>query len=71
MLYHDQRRYEEAEPLYQRALTIREQGLGPKHPYTADVLENYARLLHEIQRPEQAKLFEERARSIRANIPFS
>ena len=28
-------KYEEAEPLYRRALTIREKVLGPEHPDTA------------------------------------
>jgi len=31
-LYSDQAREAEAEPLYQRALAIREKALGPDHP---------------------------------------
>src|SRR5262245_42502954 len=34
-LYRDQGKYGEAEGLYKRALTIREQTLGPSHPYVA------------------------------------
>jgi hypothetical protein len=34
--------YGEAEPLYQRALAICEQALGPAHPSTATVRANYA-----------------------------
>ena len=34
-LYDDQGRYAEAEPLYKRALAIREKALGPDHPDVA------------------------------------
>ena len=37
-------RYAEAEPLYRRALAIREQALGPDHPHTANCLNNLALL---------------------------
>ena len=35
VLYSDQGRYAEAEPLYKRALAIREKALGPDHPDVA------------------------------------
>ena len=35
----------EAEPLYQRALTILEKSLGPEHPNVAAGLNNLAQLL--------------------------
>ena len=35
----------EAEPLYQRAITIREKALGPDHPQVATGLNNLALLL--------------------------
>ncbi len=41
----DQGRYAEAEPLYRRALAIREQALGPEHPDVATSLNNLAALL--------------------------
>ena len=41
-------RYAEAEPLFRRALAIREQALGPDHPDTAQSLNNLAAVL---QRP--------------------
>jgi tetratricopeptide (TPR) repeat protein len=41
---HERGRYWEAEPLYQRALVIREQALGPDHPHTAASLNNLAEL---------------------------
>ena len=36
-----------AEPLYQRALSLREQKLGRSHPEVAEVLEEYADLLRQ------------------------
>jgi tetratricopeptide (TPR) repeat protein len=43
-------RYPEALPLFQRALAICEQELGPHHPDTTTIRENYASLLKEIKR---------------------
>ncbi len=48
LLYDSQGKYEQAEPLYQRALHIREQVLGPEHPDTAQSLNNLA-ALYEIR----------------------
>ena len=39
-----QGKYAEAEPLYQRALEIREKALGPEHPDVALSLNNLAML---------------------------
>ena len=61
-----QGRYDEAEPLYQRALTIREKALGPAHPNVATALENYASLLREMDRIPEAIPLETRAQAIRA-----
>jgi CHAT domain-containing protein/Flp pilus assembly protein TadD len=44
LLYHNQGRYAEAEPLYQRSLAIREKALGRDHPYVATSLNNLAEL---------------------------
>jgi Tfp pilus assembly protein PilF len=38
----DHAQYEQAKPLYERALAIREQVLGPNHPDTANSLNNLA-----------------------------
>ncbi len=38
-------KYDEAEPLYRRALAIREKALGPQHPDTATSINNLAGLL--------------------------
>ena len=43
-LYDDQGRYADAEPLYKRALAIREKALGPDHPDVATSLNNLAEL---------------------------
>jgi len=65
--YLDERaRFAEALPLYQRALAIREQGLGPTHPDVATSLEHLAHLLREMGQDEQARLLQERAQVTRA-----
>ncbi len=66
LLYSDQGKYAQAEPLYQRALAIYEQAFDPDHPYIATVLENYARLLRQMQRNEEAATLEQRAQAMRA-----
>ena len=43
-LFDDQARYDEAEPLYKRALVIYEKTLGPEHPRAKLVRENLNRL---------------------------
>ncbi|WP_081402860.1 tetratricopeptide repeat protein [Scytonema hofmannii] len=40
LLYDDQGRYSEAEPLLQKALSIAELSLGVDHPSTATIREN-------------------------------
>jgi tetratricopeptide (TPR) repeat protein len=66
LLYHDQGQYAQAQPLYTRALAIREKALGPDHPAVATSLENYAALLRAIQRDTEAEKLEARAQAIRA-----
>ena len=61
---YEQARYAEAEPLYQRALAIREKALGPEHPSTATVLRNYTRLLRALRREERGELDLEISQSI-------
>jgi tetratricopeptide (TPR) repeat protein len=46
VLYKRQGKYEDAEPLYKRALRIREKALGPDHPDTATCRNNF-RLFYE------------------------
>ncbi len=65
-VYRAQGKYNEAEPPYQRALAIDEKALGPDHPRVATVLENYAALLHKLNRDAEADKMQARAQAIRA-----
>ncbi|MDH3669747.1 MAG: tetratricopeptide repeat protein [Gammaproteobacteria bacterium] len=44
LVYHAQGRYDEAEPVYKRAISITERALGPDHPNLAASLGNLAEL---------------------------
>ncbi len=66
VLYEDQGKYAEAEPVHKRVLAIREKALGPEHPQVATSLKNYAALLRKIGRGEEASKMELRAQAIRA-----
>ncbi len=66
LLHKVQGNYAEAEPLYKRALAIWEKALGPEHPDVATSLENYAALLRETGRADEAAEMEARAKAIRA-----
>jgi tetratricopeptide (TPR) repeat protein/transposase-like protein/transcriptional regulator with XRE-family HTH domain len=57
--------YAQAEPLYRRALAIREQYLGPEHPYTANALSNLANLYLAQRRYREAEPLYRRALAIR------
>ncbi len=65
-LYRVQGHYAEAEPLFKRSLAIWEGALGPDHPDVATSLENYAALLRQTARADEAARMEERAKAIRA-----
>ena len=65
-LYHQQGKYNEAEPLYKRSLAIVEKALGPAHPHLATSLENYAMLLRKTNREVEATRMEAHAEAIRA-----
>lgn len=55
----------EAEQAYQRALSILESIYEEDHPDTAETLENYATLLRQMERVEEAESTEQRASTIR------
>ncbi len=63
-LYRSQGKYEQAEPLYQRALAIREKQLGAEHPDTATNLNNLALLYQTQGKYKQAESFYQRALAI-------
>jgi len=65
-LYRAQGRYSEAEPLYQRALTIQEQRLGLDHPNVVVTLRNYIALLKVMHRDAEAAQMERRVIAIQA-----
>ncbi len=65
-LYDNQSKYAETEPLYQRFQAIVEKALGPEHPDVAQSLENYAALLRQTARADEAARMEARAKAIRA-----
>ena len=57
-------RYEEVEPLSQRALAIAEKALGPEHPHVATSLNNLALLYRDQGRYEAAEPLYQRALAI-------
>jgi tetratricopeptide (TPR) repeat protein len=60
-----QGKYDQAEPLYQRALAITEKNLGADNLNTAALLEKYAGLLKDMKKPAEAKALLDRAETIR------
>lgn len=62
-------RHAEAEPLYERALTVAEERWGPDHPRVAMVLESYALLLGQTGRTQAAARMAGRAAAIRRANP--
>ncbi len=60
-----QNRFDDAIPLFERALAIDEKALGPDHPDVAPVLEHYAVPLRRMGRTAQAEAAEDRVRNIR------
>lgn len=65
-LYRLEKRYSEAEPLYQRALSIREKSLGHDHPDVAQSLEGLSALYRQSSRLDEAEALDQRAETIRA-----
>jgi tetratricopeptide (TPR) repeat protein len=63
-LYYDQGKYEQAEPLYKRALAIDEKAYEPDHPDVATDLNNLANLYYNQGRYEQAEPLYQRALAI-------
>jgi tetratricopeptide (TPR) repeat protein/CHAT domain-containing protein len=61
VLYQTQGRYADAEPLFRRALAIREKVLGPEHPHVATSLNNLALLYHHQSRYAEAEPLFKRA----------
>jgi tetratricopeptide (TPR) repeat protein len=60
-----QKKYPEAESQYKRALEITGKGFGPNAPQVADVLDQYAALLADMNKTEDAKNMRDWADSLR------
>jgi tetratricopeptide (TPR) repeat protein len=59
-LYFSQGRYEQAEPLYKRALAIREKVLGREHPDAVAARKDYETLLSKLPKRRKPRGFEPR-----------
>jgi tetratricopeptide (TPR) repeat protein len=68
MIYTNQNNFKQAEPAFQRALSISLQSLGPEHPTTLKILINYARMLRKARRNTKAEEMEARAEAIRVKL---
>ena len=64
VLYRAQGKYEQAEPLHQRALAIIEKALGPDHPDVANSLNNLAQLYRAQGKFTEADPLSQRALAI-------
>src|SRR5207249_3151300 len=64
ILYFAETNYAAAEPLYQRALTIRERALGPEHPDVGATLNNLAELYWSQKKYAAAELLYKRILTI-------
>ena len=65
---YERARYEEAEPLYRRALAIFEKALGPEHPDVVTVKENYAFMLNETGRAMKRPLWKRLLDGLRRSL---
>ena len=68
-LYAAMGEYSKAEPLYQRALQIREKALGPEHADTAASLNNLGELYYQLGNYAKAEDFLRRVLEIREKVP--
>lgn len=62
--YRLQGRYADAEGCYQKSLKINEALHGPEHPSVAAVLQELAKLCTSQRKPDEARVFQERAAAI-------
>ena len=71
VLYLHTGQYEEADPLFQRAISLTEQTMGKSHFRVERALRNYAQLLRKMDRTEEALSQESRADDILAKNTLS
>jgi tetratricopeptide (TPR) repeat protein len=67
-LYIDWSKYDEAKPIYERALRIYEMVFGPNHPHYAQTLNSLAGLAQEQGRYDEAKQLYERTIEIKEKL---
>ena len=67
-LYDSQGKYDDAEPLYKRALAVKEEVLGPMHPDTATSLNNLADLYESQGKYDDAEPLYKRALAVREEV---
>jgi tetratricopeptide (TPR) repeat protein len=60
--------YGQAEPLYQRALTVQERVLGPEHPHTLRTIHDLATLYRNQGKYEQAEPLYQRALTVQERV---
>ena len=65
LVYERQDQFDRADPLYARALALREKELGPDHPDVASALEHCARIVRKLGQQTEADAAATRARDIR------
>jgi tetratricopeptide (TPR) repeat protein len=70
MVYEDQQKYGEAEPLRSRSREIKERAWGERHPsFLADSLAAHATVLHKIGREQEGAEIDKRVETIRSRYP--
>jgi tetratricopeptide (TPR) repeat protein len=57
-VYHIQKKYKDAESAYTKAMAVCQKALGMNHPATVKILQDYAKLLRETHREDEAKHFD-------------
>ena len=66
IFYLTKNRHDEAKPIYERAIAVREKGFGEANPEVAKSLELYAALLRLRQYEQEADAMTARANAIKA-----
>jgi tetratricopeptide (TPR) repeat protein len=66
--YREHQAFGKAERIYQEALLLKEQLHGPQHPDVAIILNQYAALLRDAHRVQEATELEHRARQIQDSL---
>lgn len=70
LVYEDEQKYQEAEPLRRRSLEIKERAWGERHSsFLADSIGAHANVLRKIGREQEAAEIDKRAETIRSRYP--